>query len=81
MEQVKTLGSALSLMQSRLLLTLEHVQRQQNAPHLHRSPHACPPVLHPTRSRSHPLLLRPTRSRSHPLLLRPMHNRTRYTPL
>src|ERR1700679_2339131 len=51
-EPVKALGSALSPMRSRPLPTLEHAQqrkRQQNAPHRHRSPHACPPVLRPTR--------------------------------
>ena len=40
MEQVKALGSMLSLMQSWLLLMLKHIQRQQNASHLHCSLHA-----------------------------------------
>src|SRR6266403_4416815 len=59
MEQVKTPGSALNRMQSQLLPTVERVQRQQNAPHLHHSPRACPPppVLRLTRSCSPPLRL------------------------
>src|SRR6266566_3583311 len=50
MEQVNSPGSMLSLMQSRLLLTLGHAQRGRwQNPHLHHSPPACPPVLRPMR--------------------------------
>ena len=48
MEQMKTPESALSLMQSWLLPMLKHVQRQQNALHLHHSLYTHPLVLHPT---------------------------------
>lgn len=48
MKQMKTPESALSLMQSWLLLMLKHVQRQQNALRLHHSLHTHPLVLHPT---------------------------------
>jgi hypothetical protein len=44
--QVNSSGSMLSPMQSLLLPMLEHGQ------HLHHSPRACPPVLHPTRKRT-----------------------------